>query len=229
MDEVRDAFKKVKEDVYDLGHRFFIIKEDLEKMKSFLVEVGEGLYSLNKKVENLLERNSKTDEKTFQSLKTQNPTNNLFFRAQKGKIQGISTGNEGVQTDRQTDRQTDKRGEKEILKEENSFEEASNLIDSLDNVRKEIRLKFKKLTDQEIVLFSAIYQLEEEMGFADYKTLSSKLSLSESSVRDYVRRLILKGIPLEKKKINNKEIHLFVSQNLKKIVSLSAILKLRDL
>ena len=229
MDEVRDAFKKVKEDISDLDSRFFIIKEDLEKMKSFLVEVGEGLYSLNKKVENLLERKPKTDEKVFQSIKTKTPTNNLLFRAQKGKIKGISTGNEGVLTDRQTDRQTDKRGEKEIPKEENSFEEASNLIESLDNVRKEIRLKFKKLTDQEIVLFSAIYQLEEERGFADYKTLSSKLSLSESSVRDYVRRLILKGIPLEKKKINNKEIHLFVSQNLKKIASLSTILRLRDL
>ena len=48
-------------------------------------------------------------------------------------------------------------------------------------------------------------------------------------LRDYIGRLIKKGIPLEKKKINNKIIHLSVSKNLKKIASLSTILQLRDI
>jgi len=78
-------------------------------------------------------------------------------------------------------------------------------------------------------VFSAIYQIEEEKGFTDYKTLSKRLSLSESSIRDYIRRLMLKEIPLEKKKVNNKEIHLFISKNLKQIATLNTILELRDL
>ena len=78
-------------------------------------------------------------------------------------------------------------------------------------------------------MFSTIYQLEEEQGQVEYKTISNKLNLSQSSIRDYVGRLILKGIPVEKKRINNKTILLSISQDLKKIASLSAILKLRDI
>jgi len=80
-----------------------------------------------------------------------------------------------------------------------------------------------------MLVFSTIYQLEEEKGAADYKSLSSKLKLSESSIRDYVQRIIKKGISVEKKRINNKVIHLFIDPGLKKIAPLSTILTLRDL
>jgi Mn-dependent DtxR family transcriptional regulator len=80
-----------------------------------------------------------------------------------------------------------------------------------------------------MVVFSALYQAEEEEGYADYRTLAQKLKLTESSIRDYVGRLIKKGIPVEKIKINNKNIQLILSPNLKKIASLSTILQLREL
>jgi len=92
-----------------------------------------------------------------------------------------------------------------------------------------LRLKFKRLTDQELLVFSTIYQLDEEIGYSDYKSISTKLKLTESSVRDYVGRLIKKGIPVEKTKINNKNIQLNISQNLKKIASLNTLLHLRDI
>jgi len=79
------------------------------------------------------------------------------------------------------------------------------------------------------LVFSTIYQLEEENGFADYKSISEKINLTESSVRDYVSRIIKKGISVEKKKLNNKNIQLIISNNLKKIASLPTILQLRDL
>ena len=80
-----------------------------------------------------------------------------------------------------------------------------------------------------MLVFSTIYQLEEEQGTTDHKTLSKKLNLSESSIRDYVGRIIKKGIPVEKKRINNKHIQLTISDNLKKIATLSTILQLRDI
>jgi DNA-binding MarR family transcriptional regulator len=104
---------------------------------------------------------------------------------------------------------------------------AAQILNSLDNLKKEIRLKFKRLTEQEFLVFSTIYQLSEEKGNTDYKNLSEKLSLTESSIRDYIGRLIKKGIPVEKTKINNKTIHLSISPNLKKIASLPTILQLR--
>ena len=81
-----------------------------------------------------------------------------------------------------------------------------------------------------MLVFSTLYQLEEqgELGI-DYRKIALKLSLSESSIRDYVQRLVNKGIPIIKTKQNNKKITLVISKDLKKIASLSTILRLREL
>ena len=63
----------------------------------------------------------------------------------------------------------------------------------------------------------------------DYKIISVKLGLSESSIRDYVGKLMKKGIPIEKIRLNNKNVRLSISEDLKKIAPLSTILQLRDL
>ncbi len=172
-----------------------------------------------------------------EKIKT-NPAHNLPYSALKDENKVVSTGNEGVPTDRQTNQQTNQQTDKGsynigIKSEEDSssdyINDAAKILDSLDSIKKEVRLKFKRLTDQEFSVFSVIYQLSEEEGYTDYKNLSIKLGLTESSIRDYIGRLIKKGIPVEKTKINNKTIHLSVSSNLKKIASLPTILQLRAL
>jgi hypothetical protein len=85
------------------------------------------------------------------------------------------------------------------------------------------------LTGQELLVFSTLYQFDEEFGSVDYKLLASHLNLTESSIRDYIGRLIKKKIPVEKVRINNKNIQLKISDNLKKIASLQTILQLKDL
>ena len=114
------------------------------------------------------------------------------------------------------------------VKEHKEIKDIIEILDSLDNVKKEIRRKFKRLTEQEFLVFSTIYQLENTVE-VNYRILSEKLGLSESSIRDYVGRLIKKGISLEKTKLNNKNIRLSISEDLKKITTLSTILQLRDL
>jgi len=136
-------------------------------------------------------------------------------------------GNGSGKTDRQTNRQTNRHTT--ISDGTQSFDEAAEILDSLDNIKKEIRLKFKRLTDQELLVFSTIYQLEEETRHVDYKVVSERLGLTESSIRDYVGRLIKKGIPVEKKKLNNKYVQLSISTNLKKVATLPTILQLRGL
>ena len=78
-------------------------------------------------------------------------------------------------------------------------------------------------------VFSALYNLEEK-GYSDvdYAVLADAVGLTESSIRDYVFRLIKKGIPIEKKKIHNKKVVLFVAQSLKDVASLATILRIRD-
>src|SRR3989344_5281406 len=147
---------------------------------------------------------------------------NLFLKSLNEGNLGFSTGNEGVPADRQTNQQTDRQTE-------NSIKNAAEMIHSLDILKKEIYHKFKKFTEQEWLVFLTIYQFDEEKGYSDYKLLAEKLKLTESSIRDYVVRLIRKGAPIDKTKLNNKNIRLNISKSLKQIASLSTIFALRDI
>ena len=225
MDPVKEAFDKVKQDME-------FLKQDLENLRKGVVETRERIIDICeiiKKMDAKIEVMASTHKSKTQTVPRYSSTHDLSLEAPKPQNLHISTGNEGVSTDRQTDRQTHKQTQNELKNEENSFENALEILNSLDGIKKEIRLKFKRLTEQEILIFSTIYQIEEEQGYANYKQIAEKLNLTESSVRDYVSRLIQKGIPVEKKKINNKQIQLFISKNLKKITPLSTILQLRDL
>ena len=111
------------------------------------------------------------------------------------------------------------------------MEEVSNIIDSLDAIKRNLRRQFKQLTEQEFLVFSTLYQFDDshQHEVIDYTILATTLNLTESSIRDYISRLIKKGISIEKTKINNKKVHLSISPNLKKIATLSTIMSLRDI
>lgn len=286
MEQVKEAFSKVKQDMDSLKKEVSSLSEDLIDTRKRLIEICDVLKVIARKNEKIQD-NSKKDESTIptsfkeipfiplhyscpfynqssscfpssfnvphetQMIPTQNsknpaereenktnPAHNLPYNSLKDENKVLSTGNEGVPTDRQTNQQTNQQTDKGsynigIKSEEDSssdyINDAAKILDSLDTIKKEVRLKFKRLTDQEFSVFSVIYQLSEEEGYTDYKNLSIKLGLTESSIRDYIGRLIKKGIPVEKTKINNKTIHLSVSSNLKKIASLPTILQLRAL
>ncbi len=225
MDEIKNAFSKVKQDIDS-------IREELDSLKQVVYETKEQISEISKilnelafsyKNEPKLGLETPTDNLQNPTYPTHIPTDNLPLKPLKGQNMGISTGNEGVPTNRQTDKQTNQQTEKTY------FGDALEILNSLDNIKKEVRNKFKRITDQEFLVFSTIYQMSEETSFVDYKSLSQKLSLTESSIRDYVGRLIKKGIPVEKTKINNKMIQLSISEKLKKIAPLPVIFQLREL
>jgi DNA-binding MarR family transcriptional regulator len=228
MDEenIKYAFDKVKQDIWYLNQEISVLGENLLEISGKIEKMG-----------HLLETNISTHNAQKQTIPTNLSTHNSTFNSLKQQNMPISTGNGGVSTDRQTDRHIDNHplistAKPEIYPKKQEildFDQAAEILDSLDNIKKEIRLKFKKLTEQEMSIFSTIYQLEEEKGYADYKSLSELLNITESSTRDHVGRIIKKGVPVEKKRVNNKKIHLFISQNLKKITSLSTILQLRGI
>ncbi len=219
MDKIKDAFKRVKSDIKSL-------REEIANLKLKL-EQNEGEKYVEKR-ENSSTHPS-TDNISNQTVSTHPSTDNYPFRALKPQNLEISTRNEGASTDRQTDRQTDTNTFFSPENRENSIKNAHEILESLDNIKKELRLKFKSITNQELLVFSAIYEMDEKKEFCNYKKLSKKLNLTESSIRDYVGRLIKKGIPVEKKRINNKNIQLSISTSLKKIATLSTILRLREL
>jgi len=253
MDNIKEAFDKVKFDILTVNREIFHLKEELNKIRESMIDLCEivqsqkiNIFNSNEQFntperkivdENLYYSNSNdsthnsTDSTHNSTDSTHNSTNKYSFKPIKGNIMPISIGNRGVSTDRQTDRQTDKTTLKEQFPPSSPQpnQDPFHLLSGLDSLKKEIRLKFKRLTEQELLVFSTIYQLEEDQGYSDYNSISQKLSLSESSIRDYVQRLIKKGIPLEKTRINNKQLHIFISKSIKNNLSLTSILNLREL
>jgi hypothetical protein len=215
MDSIKEAFQKVR--------------KDMDSLKEEIASLRLNLREINEKLLDILNKPSPSNNPLNPTNPTHNPTDNMPFKPLKAQNMPISIGNRGVPTDKQTDKQTDQHTQNELKISKNTIETASEILSSLDNIKKEIRLQFKGITEQEMLVFSTIYQLDAESGFSDYRILAQRLKLTESSIRDYVGRLIKKGIPVEKKKVNNKIIQLSISENLKKIASLSTILKLREL
>ena len=258
MDKIKEAFEKVKDDINLLHSEIVNIKLVLDKLSLTInnlknikipIEIPENIPLIDP---NTLQSTQKTNSTLPQTIPTEtmnptdNPTHNYALEALKPEIIEVSTGNRGVPTDKQTNRQTDnpthfpvkneqilqkntKINEINTINIESNIKEVSQILDSLDIIKKEIRLKFKHLTSQEMLVFSTLYQLEETNQEITYKIISNTLKLSESSIRDYVQRIINKGIPIKKQKINNKKIILSISQDLKKIASLSTIINLREL
>jgi ABC-type Zn2+ transport system substrate-binding protein/surface adhesin len=236
MDYLREAFNKIKEDINFLQKEVNSLKVNTQQNKEEITkffEISRAVKEINEKIDSLGKNrnfeNNSTNNDFFSTHSTQNSTQNLFFKPLKPQNSCFSIGNKGASTDRQTDTSTDRQTDISSQNKQNSISNALEFLDSLDNIKKEIRLKFKRITDQEFLVFSTIYQMDEEYGGTDYKALSKRLNLSESSIRDYIGRLLKKEIPIEKVKINNKNIQLSISKNLKKIVSLPTILQLRDI
>jgi hypothetical protein len=230
MDQIKTAFQKVKQDMDSMKEEMNLLKQFLSENKERLTQIESSIKDIQvniskinlKNIENT-PTNSPADIPQISTHPTHNPTDDMSFKPLKGQNMGFSTGNEGVPTNKQTNQQTDQHTEKTY------FGDALEILNSLDNIKKDIRNKFKRITDQEFLVFSTIYQISEETGYADYKILSQKLNLTESSIRDYVGRLIKKGIPVEKIKVNNKVIQLSISEKLKKIAPLPVIFQLREL
>ncbi len=253
-DGVKEAFAKVKNDIFTLGNEISDLKGDIISLKSQLTILNETLNLIkidlmdlkNKPRDPKIPSYSPTDIPTqvlnkpsITAIPSNTPTVPVEIGGLKYPNFNSSSGNEGVPTDRQTNQQTDNYGRFSVdeapaspfirpLKEQ--IHDASKILDSLDSLKKEIRLKFKQMTSQEMLVFSTIYQLEEQFPEGlEYRQIATRLKLSESSIRDYTQKLIAKGIPVDKIKLNNKKILLKISSKLKSIAPLETIMRLREL
>ena len=208
MDPVKEAFTRAKQDIFELQNKLFSLEKELVEIKSLLkAQTSTPAQNPEFQTNNTLSDNNPADKLPFKALISQNST--------------ISTRNEGVPADKQTDKQTDN-----STRNEGVFQ-SKTLFNSLNSLNKEASTILRKLTHQELVVLSSIYQLSEEELIVDYSILAERLKLTESSIRDYTQRIIKKGIPIEKLKENNKRVYLSLNPSFKKLVSLSTLLTLQ--
>lgn len=223
MDPIKEAFSKVKEDMDTLKEAIILLQQQVADLKNS--------FETQKK-----SKNTPTDALETPTLQHIIPTHklneldNMPLYSLKSPNTSFSTGNEGVPTNQPTNQQTNQHIQHTGKSDQISrLERAAEILNSLDELKKEVRIKFKRLTDQEMVVFSAIYTLEETGQLPDYTSLATHLNLTEISIRDYVRKIINKGIPVDKIKENNKKITLSISPDFKRVASLQTIMQLREL
>jgi len=234
-DEVKRAFLKVKDDISFLISELSNIKAEISNINSQLNQLNNERFNPTQEIQI---PTIQQPTPTLQDIQSNNPTDNLPSQALKSNIFTSSTGNEGVPTNKQTNQQTNQHtpisyatlnpGQFSAPANYTEIQKVSHLLESLDSIKKDLRLKFKRLTKQEMLVFSTIYTLEQQEE-ASYSSVAKKLNLSESSIRDYTIRLIQKGVPILKEKLDNKRVLLHISSELKKIASLDTILKLREI
>lgn len=256
---VKTDFIDIKKELSEIQISLLLLNKTLYEIKNSITQTDNqtdrhfDTYSDTKSnqniansTQNILNPTIRQLNKTENTSSTDTSTHILPFQVLKQPFLTSSIGNRGVSTDRQTirqtDNQTDFKGQISSETPLNSHELAkasqktlipttntSEILDQLDAIKKDLRLKIKRLTPQEMLVFSAIYQLEDQGQLVDYTLLSNTLSLSESSIRDYIQRVINKGFTLDKEKINNKKVLLHIPQDTRKLASLDTILKLRDI
>jgi hypothetical protein len=215
MDPLKEAFAKVREDIHYLYREL----EEIKLLIATLTPTNQPTPPLSNTPSLGLPTNQQTNNQAYYGLKVQNTED--------------YTGNKGVPTNQQTNQQTNQHpiistGDSVNFKE-SPLSRVSEILGTLDELKKEVRIKFKRLTPQEMAVYGAIYNLESQ-GFAvDYGLLSQHLGLTEISIRDYIRKILLKGTPLVKYRESNKHILLSVPEDLRKIASLETLYQLRNI
>lgn len=215
MDPIKEAFSKIKEEISFLKDEILQLKLEINDIQT-----------------NPTHKSPQTHQQTdIQTHQQTHSTHNHAVESPYTSNYTSSIGNEGVPTDKQTNTQTDQQYPNHTqITPKSEFKQANDMLESLDNIKKGIRLKFKLLTPQEMLVFSTLYGLEEQnYQEITYRTLATQIGLSESSIRDYINKLIKKGVPIEKIRQNNKIILLKVSLDLKNIATLATIQNLREL
>jgi hypothetical protein len=168
-EKLKNAFQKIKKEIQEIKEQIYNLSIQIQELK--LVQNHEKTLKNHQK-NSFFNQTNQTHIPTHPSLKsnipTHIPTHQQPLEALKPQNIGVSIGNRGVPTDRQTDRQTNQQTDKwpEIHKNQvffkntDDFEKAKEILDNLDSIKKQIRLKFKRLTNQEMLVFSTLYALD---------------------------------------------------------------------
>ena len=208
MDPIKEAFSKIKDDIKTLSEAMLELRGEINSINAKVTSMQESIptHIQTTPTHNPTQEPIQTDKQTH--IQT-TPTHKQAVQSPYTPNIDSSIGNGGAPTDKQTNQQTNQQTDKSahnpaitqaaVIPRDypsaptSDFKKASEILESLDSVKRAIRLKFKRLTPQEMLVFSTLYSLEEQkINQITYKLLANNLNLSESSIRDYTNKLIAK-------------------------------------
>jgi len=172
------------------------VKNSFIKVKEHMNELEQALKAQKAEIQEIKDLLNKLLESKKQNSEELSPN-----EPEIEEIPKSSTGNEGVHS---------------FI---HSFNNHSfiHYAHSLDKLGKDLKKTFLSLARQEFLVFLTIYQLEDEIKQVTYNHLADNLKISEGCIRMYVSNLIKKGLPLTKRKINNRYNTLHIEDEFRKL------------
>ena len=105
----------------------------------------------------------------------------------------------------------------------------SDLNKLMESLKDDLKKKFQSLTKQEFYIFSVLFTLDKTQNQVTYQDIAVRTGLTSSSIRDYIRRISQKGIPLLKEKVNNKLTVLKIPLELRNLATLDNLMRIRGI
>jgi len=230
---LKEAFSRVRIEFDLLRTELFLLKREVEGLRNSLDSKVSVLStnSANYK-ESILSTISNQDSNKPTTHLPQSNTYSYKFEGDKPYLP-ISIGNEGVPTNpQQTNTQSNTSPTDNFTNKSQQIEtkdiQKLSIKELVNSMKEELKAKFKGLTKQEFYVFSTIFSLEQDLRRPlSYKDISNKTNLTESTIRDYIGRLIAKGIPIVKERVNNKDILIKITEDLRNLASLDSLSNIR--
>ena len=216
MDEkIRASFEKVRKDIDFLTEQIIILRRELEEIKQIKT--------------NFRQESSTGNEGVPTDRQTDRPTSNRFSSLVDETFSPAYPWQAQNPTQTPTDvQQTDTKLQHSNTYSNTSFQDAKELTELVNTLKNDLKSKFRSLTNQEFHIFTMLFTVDKSQKSVTYRDLAVKLSLSESSIRDYIQKIIKKGIPIEKEKLNNKVTILKIPEEIRNLSTLDNLLRIRN-
>jgi len=208
QEKVKNSFKKVSEDINLLQEELSLIRKELEEIKAnFILKSSTG----NKGVST----DRQTDTQTFDTPP---------FLVDENHSRDFDTSTH-LSTHSSTHPQHIPEKLRHIPQKDPEIPDLTSLMNSL---KSDLKKRFKSLTKQEFYIFSILFTVDKTQDSVTYKDIAKRTGLTSSSIRDYIQRIISKGIPIYKEKLNNKVTILKIPAELRNLATLDNLMRLRN-
>lgn len=227
-EKVKSSFEKVKEEINLLRTELLDLRKEIVILQGIKTNFREETHNIKTNFNNQSSIGNK-------GVPTNQQTNTSLDNTPSFPVDGISSIGSSTPAHNPADNPTHPQHIREIIPQTNTSstqnnEKTDNITDLnalIETLKIDLKKKFKSLTKQEFYIFSILYSIDKAQNMTTYQDLAVRTGLTASSIRDYIQRIVRKGIPIIKEKQNNKLVTLKIPSELRNLATLDSLMRLR--
>ena len=233
-EKVKASFEKVREEMN-------LLRSELSALRNEIVGLRDIKTNLNNEINNIKTNFNTQSSIGNQGVPANQHTNTSSDNTPSFPLDAVSPVRSNLPTHNPAQTPTHPQHIQEIFQQSNTSaqnsaqesnrssknEELTDLNSLIETLKTDMRKKFKSLTKQEFHIFSVLYSVDKSQNQVTYQDLAVRTGLTASSIRDYIQRIVRKGVPILKEKQNNELITLKIPLELRNLATLDSLMRLR--